>query len=122
MTTTIPAPRSRKRGIRRAAALLLALSGIFLFGLVPASAAETMDVAGAVEGTWLDAREQIVAVVNRVVFPVIDLVLAVLFFIKVATAYLDYRKRGQFEWTGPAILLATLVFSLTAPLYIWQVI
>ena len=122
MTTTIPAPRSRKRGIRRAAALFLALSGIFLLGLVPAFAAETMDVAGAVEGTWLDAREQIVAVVNRVVFPVIDLVLAVLFFIKVATAYLDYRKRGQFEWTGPAILLATLVFSLTAPLYIWQVI
>ena len=39
-----------------------------------------------------------------------------------ATAYLDYRKRGQFEWTGPAILLATLIFSLTAPLYIWQVI
>ena len=122
MTTTIPAPRSRKRGILRATALFLALSGIFLLGPVPAFAAETMDVAGAVEGTWLDAREQIVAVVNRVVFPVIDLVLAVLFFVKVATAYLDYRKRGQFEWTGPAILLATLVFSLTAPLYIWQVI
>ena len=60
--------------------------------------------------------------VNHVIFPVIDLVLAVLFFIKVATAYLDYRKHGQFEWTAPAILLGTLVFSLTCPLYIWKIL
>ena len=55
------------------------------------------DVAGAVEDTWIAARGQIKTVVNNVIFPVIDLVLAVLFFIKVATAYLDYRKHGQFE-------------------------
>jgi hypothetical protein len=36
--------------------------------------------------------------------------------------YLEYRKHGQFEWAGPAILFATLVFSLTAPLYIWGII
>ena len=28
----------------------------------------------------------------------------------------------QFEWTAPAILFACLVFTLTAPLYIWQII
>ena len=49
-------------------------------------------------------------------------VLAVLFFIKVATAYLDYRKHGQFEWTAPAILLGTLVFSLPCLLYIWKIL
>ena len=72
------------------------------------------DVAGAVEDTWIAARGQIKSVVNKVIFPIIDLVLAVLFFVKVSTAYLDYRKHGQFEWTAPAILLATLVFDLSA--------
>ena len=67
---------------------------------VSAFAVETGDVAGAVENTWGAAKGQIKQVVNNVVFPVIDLVLAVLFFIKVATAYLDYRKHGQFEWSA----------------------
>jgi hypothetical protein len=80
------------------------------------------DVAGAVEDTWNAASGQIKQVVDNVVFPVIDVILAVLFFVKVATAYLDYRKHGQFEWTAPAILLATLVFSLTCPLYIWNIL
>ena len=80
------------------------------------------DVAGAVESTWNTAKVQIKQIVNNVVFPVIDLVLAVLFFAKVATAYMDYRKHGQFEFTAPAILFATLVFSLTAPMYIWSII
>ena len=70
----------------------------------------------------LVSEGQIKQVVNNVVFPVIDLVLAVLFFVKVATAYLDYRKHGQFEWTAPAILLGTLIFSLTCPLYIWKIL
>ena len=80
------------------------------------------DVAGAVEQTWDSAKGQIKQVFNNVVFPVIDLVLAVCFFAKVATAYMDYRKHGQFEFTAPAILFGTLVFSLTAPLYIWKII
>lgn len=97
---------------------------MLLVGLLSVTcfAAETGDVAGAVEDTWTAARGQIKTVVNNVIFPVIDLVLAVLFFIKVATAYLDYRKHGQFEWTAPAILLGTLVFSLTCPLYIWNIL
>ena len=45
---------------------------------VPAFAAGTGDVAGAIEGTWTDASAQIKTVVNNVVFPVIDLVLAAL--------------------------------------------
>ena len=80
------------------------------------------DVAGAVQSTWNAAKVQIKSVVNNVVFPVIDLVLAVCFFAKVALVYMDYRKHGQLEWTPPAILFATLVFALTAPLYVWDII
>ncbi len=103
---------------------LLLLSLLLLWGLlsVSASATEVGDVAGAVEDTWIAARGQIKEVVNNVIFPIVDLILAVLFFVKIATAYLDYRKHGQFEWTAPAILLATLVFSLTCPLYIWSIL
>lgn len=61
-------------------------------------------------------------VVNNVVFPVVDMVLAVLFFVKVGTAYFDYKKHGQFEFTAPAILFACLIFTLTAPLYIWGIV
>lgn len=80
------------------------------------------DVAGAGQSTWNAAKAQIKSVVNNVVFPVIDLVLAVCFFAKVALVYMDYRKHGQLEWTPPAILFATLVFALTAPLYTWDII
>lgn len=99
--------------------MLMALTICFA---VPCFAAGTGDVAGAVEDTWVAARGQIKQIVNNVIFPIVDLVLAVLFFVKVATAYMDYRKHGQFEWTAPAILLATLVFSLTCPLYIWSIL
>ena len=102
-------------------ALLIAITLMTLMSIT-AFADGTGDVAGAVENTWKATQTQIKQVVNNVIFPVVDLVLAVLFFVKVATAYLDYRKHGQFEWTAPAILLATLIFSLTCPLYIWSII
>lgn len=80
------------------------------------------DVSGAIESAWNSAESQIRSVVNNVVFPVIDLVLAVFFFVKLGTAYFDYRKQGQFEWTAPAILFACLCFTLTAPNYIWSIL
>ena len=101
---------------------ILAVVLLLSFLSIPIWAAETGDVAGAVEDTWNAAKGQIKQVVNNVVFPVIDLILAVLFFVKIATAYMDYRKHGQFEWAPPAILLATLIFSLTCPLYIWSIL
>lgn len=99
--------------------LILVLVTIFCMTVY---AAPTGDVAGAIEGTWNDASAQIKQVVNKVVFPAIDLILAVFFFAKLGTAYFDYRKHGQFEWAAPAILFACLVFTLTAPLYIWQIL
>ena len=87
---------------------------------VPAFAAG--DVAGAIENTWNTAQAQIKTVVNNVVFPVVDMILAILFFVKVGTSYFEYRKHGQFEFAAPCILFACLIFTLTAPLYIWDII
>ena len=89
---------------------------------VTAFAEGSGNVAGAIEGTWTAASGQIKQVVNNVVFPIIDLVLAVFFFAKLGLAYFDYRKSGHFEWTAPAILFACLVFTLTAPMYIWTIV
>ena len=87
---------------------------------VPALAAG--DVAGAIEQTWTTAKTQIQTVVNNVVFPVVDMILAILFFVKVGTSYFEYRKHGQFEFAAPCILFACLFFTLTAPLYIWSIL
>lgn len=107
----------RKRKWMAAIVLVLILTSMFS---VTAFAAG--DVASAIEGTWSDASGQIKTVVNKVVFPAIDLILAIFFFGKLGTAYFDYRKHGQFEWAAPAILFACLVFTLTAPTYIWQIL
>ena len=79
-------------------------------------------VADAVEQTWGDASEQIKAVVDSVVFPALSMVLAIAFFVKLALTYFEYRKHGQFEWTGPAILFVCLIVVLLAPTYIWGII
>lgn len=107
---------SKKQWCIFAAALIL----LIVFSATTVYAAG--DVAGAIESTWNAAKSQIKTVVNNVVFPVIDMILAVLFFVKIATAYMDYRKHGQFEFTAPAILFACLIFTLTAPLYIWGIV
>ena len=88
----------------------------------PAFATSAGNVSGAIESTWNAAQGQVKDIVNNVVFPVIDMILAILFFVKIATAYMDYRKHGQFEFTAPAILFACLLFSLTAPSYIWSIL
>lgn len=111
----------KKRRIVR----LFAMAGVMMllaaFMAIPASAAAS-NVSGAIEGTWNAAKGQVQTIVNNVVFPVIDMILAVLLFVKIATAYMDYRKHGQFEFTAPAILFACLLFSLTAPSYIWSIL
>lgn len=109
--------------ITRKIVLIMCLLFIAILTLsTTALASGTGNVAGAIEGTWSDASGQIKTVVNKVVFPAIDLILAVFFFAKLGTAYFDYRKHGQFEWAAPAILFACLVFTLTAPAYIWRIL
>lgn len=103
-------------------AVIITVLLVCLFYSITAFAAGTGDVAGAIEGTWTTASGQIKTVVNKVIFPAIDLILAVFFFAKLGMTYFDFRKHGQFEWSGPAILFACLVFTLTAPLYIWTIL
>lgn len=100
--------------------VLAMLTIVLVLSAVPALAAG--DVATAIENTWNSAKGQIQTVVNNVVFPVIDMILAILFFVKVGTSYFEYRKHGMFEFTAPAILFACLIFTLTAPLYIWTIL
>lgn len=95
---------------------------LVVFLAVPAFATTGGNVSGAIENTWNAAKGQVQTIVNNVVFPVIDMILAVLLFVKIATAYMDYRKHGQFEFTAPAILFACLLFALTAPSYIWSIL
>lgn len=89
---------------------------------MPAFATGAGNVSGAITDTWNAAQGQIKDIVNNVVFPVIDMILAVLLFVKIATCYMEYRKHGQFDFTAPAILFACLIFTLTAPLYIWTIL
>jgi len=103
-------------------ALAAALLIVVLTGMLSTAAFASGNVADAVENTWTAAKEQIKTVVNNVVFPALDMILAVLFFVKVGSAYFEYRKHGQFEFTAPAILFACLIFTVTAPLYIWDII
>lgn len=103
--------------------VIAAVASVVCFAaMMSTTAYASGDVAGAVTSTWTTARAQVVSVVNNVVFPVIDVILAVLLFVKITLAYLDYRKHGQLEWTPIAIIFGCLIFSLTCPLYIWSII
>ena len=102
--------------------IFMAILMIAVMSVMSISAFADGDVAGAIEGTWTTASSQIKTVVNNVVFPIIDVILAVFFFAKLGLAYFDYRKSGHFEWAAPAILFACLVFTLTAPTYVWTII
>ena len=73
--------------------------------------AETGDVAGVIQSTWQSAAQQIKTVVNTVVFPALDLILVIAFFVKAGTTYYEYRKHGQIEWTGLILLFAGLVLT-----------
>lgn len=111
------------RNTRKKRLLITALTIALCMGTlcVPAFAADG-DVAGAVQEAWKSAASQIKTVVDNVVFPAMDMVLAIAFFAKLGMAYFDYRKHGQFEWAGPVILFACLIFTLTAPLYVWKIV
>ncbi len=103
--------------------LVLAVALAAVIAVMSLSAfAAAGSVSTAIQSTWTEAKSQIQAVVNNVVFPVADMILTIVLFVKIGTAYFDYRKHGQFEFTAPAILFACLLFTLTAPLYIWSIV
>ena len=113
----------KKKRIARMFTLACVMMLLVCTMAMPAFATGTAgNVSGAITDTWNAAQGQIKDIVNNVVFPVIDMILAILLFVKIATAYMDYRKHGQFDFTAPAILFACLLFSLTAPSYIWNIL
>ena len=83
-----------------------------LFATV-ASAAGTGDVASAVESTWTTASTQIKTVVDNVVFPVIDMVLAIAFFVKLGTAY---KIQARYE-KNRTMLCTQLISNISAPMF-----
>ena len=108
---------------KRTARICLCLVAVMLLmSMLSVTAFAAGDVSSAIQATWNAAKGQVQSVVNKGVFPVGDMILAILFFVKVGTAYFDYRKHGQFEFAAPCILFACLIFTLTAPLYIWTIL
>ena len=112
----------RNFNCKRLIVMMIVVLAMVCLTATTAFAAGTGDVAGAVQSTWATASAQIKTVVDNVVFPAVDMILAVFFFVKLGTTYFEYRQKGQFEWTAPAILFVCLVFTLTAPSYIWSII
>lgn len=100
-------------------AAVLSIAAVTAF---PVFAAPTGNVSSVIEQTWSSAAAQIKTVVNNVIFPALDMILAILLFVKIGGLYMDYRKHGQLEWTPAAILFAGLIFSLTAPSFIWTIL
>ena len=110
------------RKFTKTAAIIMTAALLTVLLCVPAFASPAGNVSQAIEGTWTSARGEVRNVVDKVVFPVLNLVLAVFFFIKLGSSYFEYRKHGQLEIVGPAILFACLLFTLTAPTYLWTIL
>lgn len=58
------------------------------------------DVASAVESTWTDAATQIKTVVENVVFPALDMVLAIAFFTKLVWLTSTTRSMASLSGLG----------------------
>lgn len=113
--------KNRSQFIKRIIPISIALILAAVVFCVPVYAA-TGDVSGVIEDTWNAAKGQLQDVVNNVVFPVLDVILAILFFVKLGGIYFEYKQHHEIDFTAPAILFASLLFTLTAPMYIWDII
>lgn len=98
------------------------LAAMLLFATQAFAAPNAGNVSTAIESTWKSAAAQIKTVTNNVIFPIVDCVLVIMLFVKLALLYFDYKKHGEVEFMPAAILFFGLLFSLTAPLYVWTVI
>lgn len=101
---------------------MVVLMAVVFFAPPVFAAPDSGQVSTAIESTWKTAATQIKTVTNNVIFPVVDCVLAILLFVKLAMAYFDYKKHGEFDFAPVAILFFGLVFAITAPTYIWNIL
>jgi hypothetical protein len=96
-----------------------------IFTVTAFAATTNTDVGGNLQSAFQTyLQPQIIKIVNGVVLPIIDVVLAVYFLVKIVMAGVNYKKNpgGEFEWHVPAILFAGLVIALTASLWMWGII
>ena len=93
---------------------VVVLMAVIIFAPPVFAAPDSGQVSTAIESTWKTAATQIKTVTNNVIFPVVDCVLAILLFVKLAMAYFDFAP--------VAILFFGLVFAITAPTYIWNIL
>ncbi|MEG0165562.1 DUF3852 domain-containing protein [Anaerorhabdus sp.] len=98
------------------------ISFIILSSMVVQQVYAEGDISGVIEQTWNSAKGQIQTVTNNVIFPALDIILVICLFVKAGSAYFDYRKHGMIEWTAPVILFCCLLFTLTAPQFIWSIV
>ena len=78
-----------KKMTRMLTTVMLIVLVVACFAVPAFATGTTGDVSGALESTWEAAKTQVQDIVNNVVFPVIDMVLAILLFTKIATTYMD---------------------------------
>ncbi len=106
--------------------ILLIVAIVMIFAIIFAptvfAAPDSGQVSTAIESTWKTAAGQIKTVTNNVIFPVVDCVLAILLFVKLSVSYFDFKKHGEFDFAPIAILFFGLVFAITAPSYIWNIL
>ena len=77
---------------------VVVLMAVIIFAPPVFAAPDSGQVSTAIESTWKTAATQIKTVTNNVIFPVVDCVLAILLFVKLAMAYFDYKKHGEFDF------------------------
>lgn len=68
---------------------MVVLMAVIFFAPPVFAAPDSGQVSTAIESTWKTAAGQIKTVTNNVIFPVVDCVLAILLFVKLAMAYFD---------------------------------
>ena len=88
--------------------------------ILPASAEGS--ISGAFTDTWAEAKEEIRGIVDGVVFPVLDTILVVVLFVNIAMQYFKYQQTGHIDFLTPGLILICLIFTLSAPSFIWNII
>ncbi len=86
------------------------------------ASAATTTTAEVAKNVWATIESQAKEIVNKVVFPVLDFILVVWLTVNAALAYKGYKEHGHVDWASIIFPFVCLIFSLTMPLYIWQLI
>ena len=99
--------RMKKKSLRIILSLTICVLLVTMFS---ATALAAGDVSGAIEGTWNAAKSQVQTVVNNVIFPVIDMILAILLFVTLTASMFDMAA----FYTAFSVLAAVILLKAAA--------